>query len=186
MALTMDNDAARRAIAFLERAEALKDTLRTGCTAGGRAEDTAGHTWRLCLWLVVFGARVEGLDQARALRMAVVHDLGEAISGDIPAPRQGPGKPAQERADFVALLGDLDNADDLLALRDEYAAGETLEARIVKGFDRLETIVQHTQGQNPADFNYAFNLGYGTDRTDRHPLLRQLRRIADNKTRARM
>ncbi|MEM7441600.1 MAG: HD domain-containing protein, partial [Pseudomonadota bacterium] len=105
---------------------------------------------------------------------------------DIPAIHQVGDKSAEERADFVALLGDLDAAGDLLSLWDEYEAGETLEARIVKGLDKLETILQHSQGDNPLDFDYAFNLDYGVERTDKHALLRQLRQIVDAKTRARM
>lgn len=182
----MDDDKARRAVAFLERAEGLKDTLRSGYTAAGRTEDTASHTWRLCLWLVLFGDAVEGLDQTRAMKMAVIHDLGEVISGDIPAIHQVGDKSAEERADFSALLGDIDDADAMLELWDEYEAGETLEARVVKGLDKLETILQHSQGQNPPDFDYAFNLGYGADRTDKHAVLRQLRVILDEKTRSRM
>ncbi|MEM7440688.1 MAG: HD domain-containing protein, partial [Pseudomonadota bacterium] len=173
----MEDETAQRTVAFLERAEGLKDTLRSGFTATGRSEDTASHTWRLCLWLVLFGDQVDGLDQTRALRMAVIHDLGEVISGDIPAIHQVGDKSAEERADFVALLGDVDAADDLLSLWDEYEAGETLEARIVKGLDKLETILQHSQGDNPSDFDYAFNLDYGVGRTDKHSLLRQLRQI---------
>lgn len=178
----------RENIAFLERAAALKDTCRSGFTPGGRSEDTAAHSWGLCLWLVLMGRDFDGLDLAHALRMAVIHDLGEAISGDIPATEQTGSKTEAERADFQSLLAGLapDRQNDLLALWDEYEAGQTPEAQVVKGLDKLETILTHGIGDNPPDFDYGFNLGYGRARSDRHPLLRRLRAVLDERTRARM
>lgn len=184
----MESDKARARIAFLERAGALKDTFRSGFTAGGRAEDTASHTWRLCLWVLVFEDQFTGLDVAKMLRMAVLHDLGEAVSGDIPATEQVGDKSAEERADFVGLtagLGD-DLEADFSALWDEYDGATSDEARVIKGLDKLETILQHTQGEKPADFDYGFNLGYGRKWMDGHPLLGVLRRLVDEKTKARM
>ena len=48
-----------------------------------------------------------------------------------------------------------------LALWDEYEAAATPEARAVKALDKMETILQHSQGDNPPDFDYGFNLTYG-------------------------
>ncbi|VVE64163.1 AraC family transcriptional regulator [Pandoraea anapnoica] len=41
-----------------------------------------------------------------------------------------------------------------------------MAARVVKALDKLETMLQPTQGDNPADFDYAFNLDYGCKHTD--------------------
>src|SRR3712207_8775567 len=49
----------------------------------------------------------------------------------------------------------------IVGLWDEYESARSREAAIAKGLDKLETILQHTQGRNPPDFDYAFNLGYG-------------------------
>ena len=174
-------------LAFLRRAEALKSTLRSGFTASGRPESTAEHTWRLCLLAMVVARHLPGIDQGRLIEMLVVHDLGEAISGDIPATMQaGIDKAARERADFVALVSDLPEPERLrlLALHAEYEAAVTPEAILAKGLDKLETILQHQQGLNPADFDHAFNLGYGKAATDRHPLLARVRAVLDERTRA--
>lgn len=61
--------------------------------------------------------------------------------------------------------------EEVVALWDEYEEGATPEARLAKGLDKLETILQHTQGANPPDFDYRFNLGYGRRYTEDHPLL---------------
>ena len=45
---------------------------------------------------------------------------------------------------------------EIVELWDAYEAAATPEARLAKGLDKLETILQHTQGRNPADFDYAF------------------------------
>ena len=50
------------------------------------------------------------------------------------------------------------------------------------GLDKLETILQHNQGLNPADFDYAFNLGYGQQYTAADPLLAALRERLDQET----
>jgi putative hydrolase of HD superfamily len=57
---------------------------------------------------------------------------------------------------------------------------------LAKGLDKLETILQHNKGQNPADFDYAFNLNYGLEQTSEHPLLAEIRAMLDDDTRRRM
>lgn len=184
----MDETEARARLDFLEKAEALKDTLRSGFTGAGRREDTASHSWRLCLWLVTFADAFEGLDLARALSMAVVHDLPEAVVGDTPATEERADKQEVERAGLAELSAALtpERRAALRALWEEYEAGESLEARVVKGLDKLETILQHTQGANPPGFDHSFNLHYGRAQTDAHPILALLRELVDERTRAAM
>jgi putative hydrolase of HD superfamily len=168
----------------LRAAEALKDTPRNSWTSGGRRESVAEHSWRVALMAVVLAGELPGLDIGRLLQMLVLHDLGEAVRGDVPAPLQGPHKTADERADLEGLLAPLPAAARvrLLALWDEYNAVATPEARLAKGLDRLETVLQHAQGANPAGFDYAFNLGYGRRHTDAHPLVAALRAPVDAET----
>jgi putative hydrolase of HD superfamily len=126
------------------------------------------------------------VDLARLLRMCLVHDLGEALGGDVPAPEQQAAAPkaGQERADLLRLTGPLPPSlrDEIVELWDEYEAAATPEARLAKGLDKLETILQHTQGKNPADFDYAFNLAYGRRYTAGDPLLEALRIRLDAET----
>ncbi|WP_134619314.1 HD domain-containing protein, partial [Pseudomonas aeruginosa] len=121
---------------FLREAERLKDVLRSAHTSSGRPESTAEHSWRLCLMALAFEDQLAGLDLGKVLRMCVVHDLGEAIHGDIPAVEQAahPDKGEQERADLLQLTRHLDAPlrDRLLALWDEYERGESAEALAVK------------------------------------------------------
>lgn len=177
-------------LAFLREAERLKDVLRSGRTSSGRPESAAEHTWRLCLMAMVFAREVPGVDLGRLLRICVVHDLGEALSGDVPAVEQTAedGRAARERADLARLSAPLppDVRAEILDLAAEYEAAATPEAMLAKGFDKLETILQHSQGANAPGFDYAFNLGYARERTDAHPLLAAIRGMLDEATRARI
>ena len=99
----------------------------------------------------------------------------------------GEEKAAQERADLMELTAPLDppRRQTILDLWEEYEAGATPEARLAKGLDKLETILQHNQGLNPPDFDYRFNLAYGRSATDAHPLLQEIRAVLDAETQAR-
>jgi putative hydrolase of HD superfamily len=177
-------------LAFLEAAESLKSVLRSGFISSGRAESTAEHTWRLCLMAMVFEDELADLNMLKVLKMCIVHDLGEAIHGDVPAIQkdQYPDKSAQEKADMLQLTQSLLPAlrDSLMALWQEYEDGVSPEAKAVKALDKLETILQHTQGQNPPDFDYAFNLQYGQKYTETTTFFAAVRRLLDQKTQQRI
>ena len=119
-----------------------------------------------------------------------IHDLGEAISGDIPAVNKDsfPNKSEQERSDLILLTNTLDESlkAEILALWDDYENALSPEAVAVKALDKLETMLQHNQGKNPPDFDYEFNLAYGKKYTDAAPLFEALRNIIDEETKANM
>ena len=174
---------------FLRHAERLKDTTRTAFTSEGRQETVAAHTWRLCLMALVLQNQFPGIDFARLIKMCIIHDLGEAISGDIPAIHQDPedGKSDMEREDLLKLLKPLSHElrSEIVELWDEYEAASSDEAKLAKALDKLETILQHNQGKNPADFDYRFNLGYGRKYTEGDPVIVALREILDEETERR-
>jgi putative hydrolase of HD superfamily len=177
---------------FLRAAERLKTVTRSAYTSAGHAESVAEHTWRLSLMALLLAPQLPDVDFARLVKICLVHDLGEAIGGDVPAPEQArriaagvaTGKGADERRDLVALLQPLPAPlkAEITALWDEYAAARTSEARLAKGLDKLETILQHTQGKNPPGFDYRFNLSYGREHTADPPLIAELRRLLDEAT----
>jgi putative hydrolases of HD superfamily len=171
---------------FLRAAERLKTVTRSGWTSVGEQESVAEHTWRLCLMALVLYGRSGDADVGRLLKICLIHDLGEAIRGDVPAPDQleGDAKAAEERADLLQLIEPLPEAlrIEILELWDEYEAGSSREGRLAKGLDKLETILQHTQGKNPPDFDYAFNLAYGRRYTSADPILKAVRARLDEET----
>ncbi|MEM6617431.1 MAG: HD domain-containing protein [Pseudomonadota bacterium] len=177
---------------FLKEAAGLKDVVRSAHTNAGTIESVAAHSWRLTLLALTFrDALPADVDFAKLISLLIVHDLGETYGGDIPAIHQTPATKAQksdqERADVQRLTQELPShlGRALTALWEEYEAGETLEAKLAKGFDKIETLLQHTHGKNPADFDYMFNLQYGREWTDSSALLADLRQIVDEWTRAK-
>jgi len=171
---------------FLRAAETLKYHTRTSWTSTGSQETIAAHSWRLCLMAIVFASHFPGLDHGKLLRLCVVHDLGEAINGDISSVLQAnlPGKADQERADLALLAAPLAESvrAELLALWDEYEQAATPEARIAKGLDKLETIMQHNQGIMPSGFDFRYNLQYGAAYTADDPVLKGVRALLDVET----
>ena len=171
---------------FLREAELLKSTLRSGHTASGRQESVAEHTWRLCLLVIVLAPEFPDVDAHRLMKICLVHDLGEALQGDIPAPLQDPtvDKSESDREDLLELLSPLPELQrsEILELWEEYEQAATPEAKLAKAFDKLETLLQHTQGQNPPDFDYAFNLDYGRKYTELNVQTRQIRAWIDEET----
>lgn len=174
---------------FLRAAEALKHTTRVAWTSTGEQENVASHSWRLCLMALVLAPRFPGIDVGKLLRLCIVHDLGEAIGGDISATLQVnmPDKAVQERRDLLQLTAPLPahTRAEIVALWDEYEQAATPEARLAKGLDKLETILQHNQGVMPDDFDFRFNLQYGAKYTTDDPILRSIRAVLDEETERR-
>jgi putative hydrolase of HD superfamily len=179
---------------FLRKAERLKTVTRSAFTTTGDAESVAEHTWRLALMASLLAPHFPDVDPLRLIRMCLIHDLGEAIGGDIPAPEQArrlqqgenEGKSAGERRDLLEVIASLPESDrlEITALWDEYETAATPTARLAKGLDKLETILQHTQGVNPPGFDYRFNLHYGRQHTESPELLAIIRKRLDDDTEA--
>ncbi|BAH40084.1 MAG TPA: HD domain-containing protein [Gemmatimonas aurantiaca] len=182
-------DALHGILGFLRAAESLKHSPRTSWTSTGLPETVAAHTWRLCLMALVLAPHFPGIDVGKLLRICLVHDLGEAIGGDISAVQQAgaPSKAEQERQDLQELVTPLPTGvrEELVALWDEYEQAASPEARLAKGLDKLETILQHNQGLMPDDFDFRFNLQYGQRYTTDDPILRAIRTVLDAETEQR-
>jgi putative hydrolases of HD superfamily len=71
---------------FLKLAEKLKYELRHCDLSNGRRESVAEHVWRTSLMaLVVTPHLAQAIDLEKTLKMIIIHDIVEAICGDVPA-----------------------------------------------------------------------------------------------------
>ena len=118
--------------------------------------------------------------------MALFHDVGEIYEGDQSA-ALGPDEVQKfqtEQRAVTQVTGLLEEPlrSRLKEIWQEYEDGITPEARLVKALDKAETIIQHNQGMNPADFDYEFNLGYGKKYFEEDELLQELRKKLDADT----
>lgn len=179
-------DALQRTIEFIQELERLKDIRRTAWTSQGKQESVAEHSWRLAVLALTLQDHFPEANINHVIHMLLIHDLGEAYDGDTSATIAVDiqEKLKGEESAFIKLLEPLPLhlQDRILDLWREYVAGITLEAKLAKALDKIETIIQHNQGDNPNDFDYAFNLNYGKDLVEYHPVLKALRDLVDNET----
>ena len=84
-------------------------------------------------------------DMDRVLKMCLIHDLGEAFTGDVPAFEKTASNEQEEKALLYGWVASLpgDIAKEMLSLYDEMEKRETLEAKIYKAVDGLEAVIQH-------------------------------------------
>ncbi|MEJ5293177.1 MAG: HD domain-containing protein [Candidatus Methanosuratincola sp.] len=136
----------------LARAAAvLRNMPRTGWIQRGvprdEAETVAEHTFMVTAILGYISASCSALhlDRERMLLMGIIHDLGEAVSGDIPRVlTERLGKELKEGIETEIIKGIFDGTDGgrLAELFQEYSERETAEAKIVKIADLLATLLQ--------------------------------------------
>ncbi|AKU09356.1 HD domain-containing protein [Haloferax gibbonsii] len=127
----------------------LKDELRTGWVLRNidSPESVAAHTWGTASLCLLY-AEQEDVDRQKAVTMALIHDLGEARTGDI-ATRAEDGrqtistseKEAAERGAVTDLVGPFADTE-LLSLWEEYEARDTPTAQFVKDMDLIDNCLQ--------------------------------------------
>ena len=170
---------ARKLIDFLRIMERLKDTPRHCWTPGGRRESVAEHSWRVALMAMLMADEFPELDIDKVIRMCLVHDIGEAVTGDIPTFLKTDADRAVEGREVDALIGSLPEPwpRQLGALFDEMEALETPEAKLYKALDRMEAIQSHNESavETWLPLEYALNLTYGERDAAFSPYLAGLR-----------
>jgi len=130
----------------------LKDETRTGWELRGveSPESVADHSWGTA-FLVLVHADEAGVDRARALEIALVHDLAEAVTGDVATRVAGMGDPNglrrkqdDEREAMTRLTSGYtaETARRIRSLWDEYEESETAEARFVRDMNLIDMCVQ--------------------------------------------
>ena len=92
----MDHDTL---LGFLGLAEKLKCRTRHSWTSSGRHESVAEHVYRLMVFAWLVRDEFPDVDMNRVMELALFHDMGEAITGDIPAfEKTGEDERAEEQA----------------------------------------------------------------------------------------
>lgn len=170
---------ARQLLDALSVAERLKDATRHCYTRQGRHESVAEHSWMMTLMALWLRDEFPEADMDKVLRMCVIHDLGEAFTGDIPTFEKTAANEQTEEALLTRWVRTLPEpqAQEMLSLYDEMARRESLEAQIYKAIDGLEALVQH----NASDLStwipkeYTLNKTYADDKVAFSPYLQSLR-----------
>ena len=155
----------REYIKFLNVIEKLKCNTRHSWTSSGRHESVAEHSWRLAVMAMLCTDEYPDLNINKVIKMCLIHDFGEAITGDIPAfLKTDKNEKDEEKAiDSLLTLLPVDTKKELSELFEEMKSVNTDEARLWKSLDNIEALISH----NEADIStwltreYEENLTYG-------------------------
>src|SRR6266849_1419712 len=156
-----ENSAMQPIANFILELEKLKGITRKTRPLGlDRYENSAEHSWQLCLMAISLAAYAEtAIDLNRVIRMLLVHDVGEIETGDTMVFIEE-GLAARKAAELAAvtrifgMMPDGHMSDnpgaELLALWKEFELGETPEARFAHAVDRAMPVLLNlaSEGQS--------------------------------------
>ena len=121
----------------------LKELQRTGWVRKNikAPETVSAHSHGVALLVLLFAPSY--LDKEKCLKLALVHDLQEAIVGDI-TPFDGVSKDEKAQKEQIAV-NKISQGLDFAEIKDlfaEYEANKSREARFVRDMDRLDAVLQ--------------------------------------------
>lgn len=177
-------------VTLMHLAEKLKDTPRHAFTSGGRRESVAEHCWRISLMAYFIQDEFPQADINKVIKMCIIHDMGEAFTGDIPVFDKTEADEAREEAVLNAWVETLPPPyrKEMAALYQEMNALETLEARIYKAMDSMEAVFQHNESDISTweDHEYELNLNYGWDKVDFSEYTKAVRKALQEETKMKI
>lgn len=173
---------------ILSTAEKLKCNTRHSYTSSGRKESVAEHSWRLSLMAMLISdeEEFEHADMNRVIRMCLIHDLGEAFTGDIPAFKKSELDRVKEDAAFDNWVSGFPDRQRLefQELLQEMSEQKTAESRLYKALDKLEAVIQHNESDLATwlPLEYDLQFSYGQEQVQFSPYLRRLKEEIDQWT----
>lgn len=165
----MPSDNLLKQIEFIKEIDKLKYIQRkTRLLNSDRHENDAEHSWHLAMMAIVLAEHSnEPVDILKVIKMVLIHDIVEIDAGDtfIYDAQKNHSNTDEERIAANRIFGLLpgEQAADLIAVWEEFEAGETKEARFARSMDRLEPLLQNTSnnGGTWAEFGVDYDKVYG-------------------------
>lgn len=177
-------------IEFLGVIEKLKCNTRHSWTSSGRRESVAEHTWRLAVLAMLCKDEYPDLDNDKLIRMCLVHDLGEALTGDVPSFYKTEQNELGEAEAWEQLFLMLPEpyASEIRALYEEMEKRETPEAKLYKALDNMEAVISHNEASLDTwiPLEYTLNLTYGEENAAWSPYTRELRAYLTEQTKQKL
>jgi len=175
---------------ILRVAEKLKCNTRHCYTSSGRHESVAEHSWRIALMAMLITPEFPEADMDKVIRMCLIHDLGEAFTGDIPTFDKTAADTEKEDAIFDRWVQTLPEATkaEWSSLLEEMNALETLEAKIYKALDKMEAVIQHNESDifTWLPLEYELQLRYGAENVKFSSWFQSLKAEIDDWTRRKI
>ena len=166
-------------IEFLGVLEKLKCNTRHNWTTNGRQESVAEHSWRLAVLAMLMEEDFPELNMNKVIRMCLIHDWGEAVTGDIPAFIKTEADEEKEADAIETLLKNLPEtiSSGFLTMFKEMSDLTSDEAILVKALDKTETLIQHNEAGSGTwlPLEYDLNLTYGNEVCGHFEKTQQLR-----------
>ncbi|REA61974.1 phosphohydrolase [Dyadobacter luteus] len=140
-------------IEFIKEIDKLKYIQRkTKLFNSDRNENDAEHSWHLAVMAIILSQHANAeVDVLKVVKMVLIHDIVEIDAGDtfIYDAIKNHTNTDEERLAAERIFGMLprQQADELIAIWEEFEAGETNEAKFAKSMDRLEPLLQNTSNQ---------------------------------------
>lgn len=158
-------------IEFLRTVGRLKGLARAGWLEAGveNPESVAEHSFRTTVLAMVL-ADFQGLDAEKAMRMALLHDLGEAETGDLTPEkkrRRGPAYARDEDEAMTRILSTLPKplAERYRSLWEEYCERASPEAETAIQADKVEMLLHaleyEEEGIDPSRLNNFWHVEVG-------------------------
>ncbi len=156
-----------------------KELPRQGFIAMGfkrnEADSVAAHSFSTCLLAYFLAKQLqkEGakIDPEKTLKMALFHDVGETIVGDVGTfvknMAGGVFKNIEEEG-VKALVNELDSKEEIIELVEEYNGRKSMEAIVVKAADNLDALAQAKGVPGAADALKYFKEVYHITKFDWH------------------
>jgi len=173
-------DKADELLRFLSRAGRLEALPRTGWLVAGieKPESVAAHTYEVALVALWLADNVEAeVDAEKVLRIALLHDVGEALLTDLPGPvKDVVGAEEVEEAEAEACREILEPlGGDWTDAPRAYREQDSTEARLVKAGDRLQMLAKSLtyDSQSRGDVR-RFWENTDVPGTDEFPLVREI------------
>ncbi|MGI6401149.1 MAG: HD domain-containing protein [Thermoguttaceae bacterium] len=166
-------------------ASKLKTTYRHCFTAPERRESVAEHSWRVALWAMLLSSEPEfhDVDMMKVIRMALIHDLGEAFTGDIPSFNKGESEVDKEKELFLDWVQGFSEPtkSEWLKLLKEMERQETKEARLYMALDKMEAVLSHDESDINSwlPLEYDLQMLYGWEHVKHSETLIKIRKALD-------
>ena len=125
--------------------EKLKCVTRHSWTSSGRQESVAEHSWRVSVLALLLKDEFPAINMQKVVTMCLIHDWGEALTGDIPSFLKTETDEATETKAVETILDMLPQKAEYLELFNEMKERKTDEAKLWKALDMLEALVQHNE-----------------------------------------
>lgn len=171
----------RNYIDFLSVIEKLKCNTRHSWTSSGRHESVAEHSWRLATMAMLSADEYPDLDISKVIIMCLIHDWGEAITGDIPSFFKTDEHEKAEAHAIHDLLAQLpvDFRTKFAEIFLEISELKTPEAKLFKALDNMEAVLSHNEAPLSTwiEREYEENLIYGEENASWSDWTRSLRQM---------